>query len=396
MLVLTDNLLGIGLPDAVLTNAKRDLVDGLSISDSLPFPAISLEAVDGFTISDSLAFPIRVIAWAEQLELTDEVSQVFLGSAEFLEELELSESLGFGSLLEFIETLTLSDTSFDSIITAVIFSDIIQLSGTLTELPNFAPTFVSALTLSDIVNSSRDLTLVDGIVVSDVFTDILRTITETVESLILSDTLSNVLAIFTSFSDGVELSEAVTVQAAFNILLNDSLLCGMEITLNGEEYVAWVLNPQNKAFTKYTNWPFNSFVSLAQNTYGLSDEGVSILEGNNDAGQNIPFQLSSGLMDFGSPEQSNLRHAYMGVVSGGDLVLKVISTAVGQRTEDYYRLRGMEGSSIFETVQSFSNAVQARFWRFEVENLRGADLQLDGIHWRVVKLRRKVGGKGKG
>jgi len=86
----------------------------------------------------------------------------------------------------------------------------------------------------------------------------------------------------------------------------------------------------------------------------------------------------------------------MGVVSGGDLVLKVISTAVGQRTEDYYRLRGMEGSSIFETVQSFSNAVQARFWRLEVENLRGADLQLDGIHWRVVKLRRKVGGKGKG
>lgn len=357
--------------------------------------ATIVEWSEAFTVSDSLA-PDFVIAWAEQLNLSDDLTQVFVGSAEFLEALGLADDLKIGQLVDLIDSLTLDDAGLDGFLAAVVFSDAVQVAEELSEFPNFAPTFVSALTLLDALNAGHDLSLSDGLTLADDLTDLLQATVEATEALALSDALTNVLAIFTTLSDGLALTDTLTPQALFNVVLNDALLCGMEITLDGVDHVAWVLNPQNKAFTRYTNWPFNSFVALGQNAYGLSDAGIYALEGSDDAGTDIALRLSSGLMDFGSPEQSNLRHAYMGIVADGDVVLKVISTEVGQRTEDYYRLRSMAGDATFETVQSFSNAVQARFWRFEVENVNGADLELDSIDWRVVKLRRKVGGRGRG
>jgi len=376
--ILPAKLLGRGMPAMELSLA------GTSISFS-----------ESFTLADSIA-PEMVIAWAEQLDLSDDLTQVMVGSAEFLEALNLADSLGISRLVDLIDSLTLGDSGLGGFLAAIVLSDVVQVSEDLSEFPNFAPTFVSALTLLDALNTGRDLDLSDGLTLSDGITDLLQATVEATEALGLSDALTNVLAIFTTLSDGVALTDTLTPQALFNVALDDALLCGMEITLDGVDHVAWVLNPQNKAFTRYTNWPFNSFVALGQDAYGLDDAGIYALEGSDDAGTDIALRMSSGLMDFGSPEQSNLRHAYMGIVADGDVVLKVISTEVGRRTEDYYRLRSMTGDATFETVQSFSNAVQARFWRFEVENVAGADLELDGITWRVVKLRRKVGGRGRG
>ena len=379
--ILPTKLLGRGMPAMELPLIT---VDTTSISFS-----------ESFTLADSMT-PAMVIAWAEQLNLSDDLTQTLVGSAEFLEALGLADSLGIGQLVDLIDSLTLGDSGLNGFLAAIVLSDVVQVAEELSEFPNFAPTFVSALTLLDALNAARDLSLSDGFSLADDLTDLLQATVEATEAIGLSDALTNVLAVFTTLSDGLALTDTLTPQAEFNILLNDALLCGMEITLDGVDHVAWVLNPQNKAFTRYTNWPFNSFVALGQDAYGLNDEGIYALEGSDDTGTDIALRLSSGLMDFGSPEQSNLRHAYMGMVSDGDVVLKVISTEVGQRTEDYYRLRGMAGDATFETVQSFSNAVQARFWRFEVENVNGADLELDGINWRVVKLRRKVGGRGRG
>lgn len=401
---LPKGLLGKGMPAMqVLRRAPGavDLLPAKLLGRGMPAmnfqvgTPLSVVFADAFALADTVGIG-HLIAWIEQLDLGEELTQGFVGAVEFLDVLGVAETLGVSQLAEFVDSITLGDSGLDEVLAAVVFSDILRVSDSLTELPNFAPVFVSALVLLDALNTSRDADLTDGLVVADDLTDLLQATVETTEALGLSDVSTNVLAIFATLSDAVGLDETLTPQAEFNILLDDALLCGMEITLDGVDHVAWVLNPQNKAFTRYTNWPFNSFVALGQDAYGLGDAGIFVLEGSDDAGTDIAFRMSSGLMDFGSPEQSNLRHAYMGIVADGDVVLKVISTEVGQRTEDYYRLRGMAGDATFETVQSFSNAVQARFWRFEVENVSGADLELDGINWRVVKLRRKVGGRGRG
>lgn len=360
-------------------------------------PTYSVNITEAGLFGDSLTQPWPTIVWLEALGLSDSLNHQMVGSENFSDAMLLAEAITFGQHVSLTDSLLASDDLTSTLGILVQLSEILSLAIVQDTKGVFFENLVSAVTLSDAFTLGQQISLADAATFADALTDWVGAVVEIADELTLSDSFTNTLALFISLSDGLDLSDSLSHKAVFELLLSDGILLGGDLNLGGQEYVAWVLNPKaDNAFSSYTNYPFNSFIALGQNAYGLAEDGIYSLEGTDDDGTDIDVRLKGGLMDFGESALKNLRYGYFGLSTDGDLLLRVTDTSKGYKTESYYRLVGRNGDTMFEQGKRFSNSIQARYWQFEVQNFEGSELNIDEIEWHAVMLRRRGKGKGNG
>lgn len=154
-------------------------------------------------------------------------------------------------------------------------------------------------------------------------------------------------------------------------------------------YEAWAVNLKSqiggaKEVTHYTDYPFTRIVRFGQSYYGVADDGLYLLDGEQDAGKPIDWVLCTPTTDFGSNQKKNPASCYMGGRIGTPVSFTVFT---GEAREDAYQYTSPRHENAQNHRQAFGRGLDARYYTFQAEG-DGA-LQLDDLSFEVnIKTRR--------
>jgi hypothetical protein len=387
-----------------LLNAAANIVGS---SSSALFVYVNFVAQDSLRVRESIAFGGHVnvqevvsitaglvteVAWAlqETLRLAEELfsGQVF----------EVAAADGFrvrDSALRILELLVTDAVNTASPLSAhfhrmLAVAERLYLSGSvdtqLQALQLVADTVLAAASTDPV----HFLTVRDEVSSSDAVVALRQVIVQTLSQLSVSSPVAPSLTLVMSARDETHVGDASAGFLDFIEQVQDGVsFVGTLVAPSGEHYRAFGVTLSNKALYEYNNYPFNSFATHADLHYGLSADGLYLLEGDDDAGEPISAHFKTGLMDFGTAHLKNVSRAYIAYSSDGALYLRVTDTDTGDKREITYELT--ETHDAFKEARiKLGKGVRARYFQFELANVDGADFNIDELSVLPVVLKRRV------
>lgn len=154
--------------------------------------------------------------------------------------------------------------------------------------------------------------------------------------------------------------------------------------LNGLARV-WVVNLDTNAASQYDGYAFNSFFTRAGQQYGVADDGIYLLEGDDDAGLDIDAIVELGLSDLGDSRHKSVPSIYLGVASTGRMVVKVAADGATH----YYEARSSSADLKTHRVEP-GRGLRAVNWSFSVLNQDGGDFDLASIEFLPLVTKRRI------
>lgn len=207
------------------------------------------------------------------------------------------------------------------------------------------------------------------------------------ETMSLVGSTSASVGIIAVASDNASFTDSVDNIGLLQALIQDELEFRISFFDGREEYSGWVVNAHNFAVTEYLNYKFNSFAKIGGTYFAAGPEGLYELHSaDDDGGVDIDAVLRTGKLNVGNGHQSRVEHAYLGVQSDGQVLLKTIT---GDEKERWYRSNtpkaGLDNLRI-----KLGRGVKSAYWQFEVANIAGQDLEVESMQFFPVILSRRV------
>jgi hypothetical protein len=268
------------------------------------------------------------------------------------------------------DVLQAADSTLTTFHAACVISDLLTLfdSGQKIEVSKIADT----LAMTDVSSSKRTAfpALFDSLVLTDVSSAGATFLLSTTSELHLADAISSLLH-------------------AKNSVI-DTIFFGGRVTLDGEDYTTYAVSVENAAVSEYAGWKFNSFAVIGGRAYGAAEDGIHLLEGDTDDGEQIDASVRVGLSNLGTALYKAVPYGYIGYTSTGALLLKVITSDRGVKKENWYSLSAIPRGSDANARFAPRKGLQSVYWDFEVANIAGADFELDFVKvYRMALTRRK-------
>lgn len=154
--------------------------------------------------------------------------------------------------------------------------------------------------------------------------------------------------------------------------------------LNGFGRV-WVVNLDTAAAGQYDAYAFNSFFVRDGRQYGVANDGIYLLEGDDDAGTPIQALMELGMTDFGASQAKLVPSIYLGVASTGAMVLKVV--ADGQ--SHFYTARSASTDLKNHRVDT-GRGLKGVNWSFALLNQDGGEFDLAAIEFVSLATKRRI------
>jgi len=148
--------------------------------------------------------------------------------------------------------------------------------------------------------------------------------------------------------------------------------------------VVWVVNMANRASSQYEQYGFNSFFERDGVFYGVANDGIYKLEGDNDVNELIDALAVLPRTNLGIPKQKRVNAVYLGVSSTAEMILKIEVDDVPV----YYTARS-HGDLKNHRVDTGKGQI-GNYWQFTVMNQDGCDFSLAGIEFVPVVLGRRI------
>jgi hypothetical protein len=201
----------------------------------------------------------------------------------------------------------------------------------------------------------------------------------------LSATAGGSLLVRIALADGAHFADSEIL----NAILTGTISEGVEITAGyvspSGGFTAWAINTRTTAVTEYQNFNFDSLVQWGRVCLAADATGLYELDGETDAGAPIIADILSGIMQVGGSRLAALKCAYLGLGSkSGSFVLKVI-TGDG-RTYVY----GLTARDMRTTRVNFGKGLRSRYFRFELQNIDGADFDMNNIEFVPLVAQRRI------
>lgn len=195
-------------------------------------------------------------------------------------------------------------------------------------------------------------------------------------------------------ADGIAVSSAGVSWGDFVQRLADGFGIAAHLTLDTGSYIAWVMNTESRGLSRYTNYPFNSFAKVGGAYFGAASDGLHALEGGTDNGAPIAARLRAGLSALGTRRLKRIPEAFIGYTSDGTLLLHVISAneGTGEKEAAIYRLSPRAAANTRENRWKIGRGIKAVDFDFVIENVDGADFDLQSIEFRPIILDRRTRG----
>lgn len=198
----------------------------------------------------------------------------------------------------------------------------------------------------------------------------------------------------------VIVTESVTLSVTDNPLLEafntvrESLGFVLRMNLGNFEYIGWSYGTGNAQLSKYTDFPFNSFAELDGKWLGSTPEGIFEIGGADDDGEDIAVKLRGAMTDLGDMSMKRCGVAYLYYSGSNGLIFRTITTSeTGDKVAHAYKLNPQPANAVREGRVKLGQGVHSVLWGWEVENVDGGSLSLDGMEFVPILLQRRMRGK---
>lgn len=196
----------------------------------------------------------------------------------------------------------------------------------------------------------------------------------------------------TDILQDADLASSGTLESSLDIgmvidALLESIAAGVSGFVGGQEGdTVWVVNLGTGASSRYINFPFNSFAQIGDRQYAAMQDGIYLLDGDTDSGEQIDSVIATGLQDLGSNELKRLGPVYLRGMSENVMELTV-STPDGQK--HHYEARRADN---FNRVQRFDigKGLRASTFAFALSNVDGGDFNVSTLEVTPVKSNRRI------
>lgn len=190
--------------------------------------------------------------------------------------------------------------------------------------------------------------------------------------------------------DAAVVSDANAALRAGMMGLLDVAFVGGKFTFDGIDYTIYAMTTLGTAITEYAGLRFNSFAVAGGKTYAAGPDGIHVLEGDTDNGAPVESKLQIGLSTLGTQLYKAVPAVYIGYTSTGAMMCKTVTTESGIRKENWYKMNPVPRGSNAGGRFTPSKGLHSQYWGFELENVDGADFDLDLVQvWRMALTRRK-------
>ena len=136
------------------------------------------------------------------------------------------------------------------------------------------------------------------------------------------------------------------------------------------------INLSNMAVVQWCDYDFNSFCQIGENYYGSNENGIFLLDGDDDNGTNIDAFFELVLSDFGISNMKRIRSIYVGGEANGGLTLALKDDENNSRT---YVLNLTSGNKQSSGKVNVGRDGQGRYWQTRIDNIGGAYFAIDAI-----------------
>jgi hypothetical protein len=343
----------------------------------------------GLRFSETLAQ--RVGALLADVLVFSEASTARLTARQALADVALlGERLTTGFRLVLADGFQLSESAGFSAGALEDLIDYLRFSGIAVSRRNAIAIVVSALALGDLVRVGDAEVLSDQVAFSEALSERLGAAAALVDGLLLGEEFEHSAGFSAAVSESLHFGESASSTAALIIALTEELQVAGRLRIGGEEFYGYVCNTASRAFSTYANFPFNSLATIGGRAFGVADDGLYLLDGDDDDGDPIRSTVRIALTNLGTGKQKRMPSAYIGY-SGGRLVLKAITTsATGEKEEFWYAIEERPAAAPRESRIPLGRGLKSVYWGFELVNVDGESFQLDSLQLFPMILERRL------
>lgn len=326
-----------------------------------------------------------VLTVAEALGLSGAVADILLAQAGVAEAVSVDDALWVVLEVLIQEALTVSDDPAQALVVLRTVRDALVTAGVAESNAIANLTVAVVVALSDTVSRAFEALLAEVAHLGDSTEYIFNVVLEILEAVSMAETVSELPIITLAVTEGVDIDEALSSQLVADVLVQDGVIAFVSLPLDDQLYTGWVVNTTNAAVSRYPNFNANSVCYDGSRYLAASSDGIYVLEGDDDEGQDIDAWIRSGMEDFGSSAKKTFPYAYVAGRSNGSLVLKLVND---EKSEHWYELT--LGESLQTGRTKLGRGLKMRYLQFELRNARGADFELDELEFIPVMLTRRV------
>ena len=217
---------------------------------------------------------------------------------------------------------------------------------------------------------------------------------QVVERLVLGAQATPHYTLTVLLRDTFALGTQATHVAELAAQVADAIGFAMSLSFDNGEFIAWVLNTESRGLTRYTQYPFNSFAKIGGRYYGAHAGGIARLGGRDDMGEPIKARMRLGMFDFGDRHLKSFSDAFIGMSTSGQMLLKAIfvDDRTGEKNMAVYKVMPRPAGASRETRAKLGRGMKAVDWDFVLENVDGADFDLQSIQFYPTQLSRRTRG----
>ena len=387
---------------ALVTNGVDDFWGGFSLIRGLAGEVTSATAAEKVFLSD-----------IPNLSLGTDISEGFLtgdaASRSIVYGPSVSDALQFGDLTAFkaiysrlisegasvsaalylalaascSETLTLSQTT--QLALAITVMQTLFAGDAATTTLKFSVSVAEAMLSNAAFGSFLGVSVAELSGVADALTPLLSFGATISEGTTLGELASGSLLVSVALADGATFDDNNLLQYIFNGVIAE----GVDITAGyvapSGTFTSWAINTRTTGVTEYQDFAFDSLIQSGRKSLGANATGLYELDGDTDAGAPIVADILSGYMQLGGSHFKAFKAAYLGVATpGGQFVLKLI-TGDGATYAYTVTARTMHTARV-----NFGKGLRNRYFRFELQNIDGADFNLDNVEFIPLVSQRRV------
>jgi len=188
--------------------------------------------------------------------------------------------------------------------------------------------------------------------------------------------LSAFRRLYGTTNTGYKLNAWEEVQALLN--------SGYELVAT-EAFGVWAVNIETGAVTRYTNFPFTSFAWDGTRMLATAEDGIYVLGGDDDDRNGIFAAVDTGPQKLGTDYLKRMVNSYIGLRNDGHVRLSIESDD-GVRTEHTIK----EVGDLRLVKLNLAKGQRGNYFRFQIDNVYGADFEVDmiGVLPEVLSRRR--------
>lgn len=220
------------------------------------------------------------------------------------------------------------------------------------------------------------------------------------ERVTVGDEIDIYLLTSLSFFESVEAADSITFGGIIELMIQERLLASHSKNLDinkdsGQstpgamrEAIQYAVNATTGALGRYENFGFTQFAFAGGRTYGITEDGLYRIGGEDDAGDMLNASIDFGASDYGTAKSKRVSSVYAGIATDGGVYIRVSGDSDGERV---YRATAHRDEARAVTAKG----VVARHWRVRLELTDASYADLDNMEIEIGASQRRLNRRGR-